>query len=292
MTEHFMWISGLLLGTLRGATPLVFASLGGLFSERSGVVQIALEGLMLMGALGAAIVAYYSQNPYLGFLAGGLCGVVFSLVFSFFALFLKADQIIVGTAINILAVGLAPFVTKIIFDVTGSTPSLSMDSRFVYEPIIFAVIAVLVSAFIFYKTKWGIQLVFAGEAPHALQASGVSVSQFRWKALSVTGLLAGFGGACLSLFLASAYSPNMTSGRGFMALAALIFGKWRPLPTMAACVFFALIDSLQMRLQGGNSGIPIQFIQILPYVVTIIALSGFFGKSRAPKGLGQHVERI
>jgi simple sugar transport system permease protein len=141
--------------------------------------------------------------------------------------------------------------------------------------------------FVYQKTRAGLLLRFAGENPEALNASGASVKKVRWWAVFACGQLAGWGGGSLSLFLASSYSPNMTAGRGFMALAALIFGGWKPLPTAGACLLFALTDAVQIRLQGQDSFLPVQLIQILPYVVTIIALAGFFGQSRAPKALGQ-----
>ncbi len=280
-----------LTSVLRGATPLVFASMGGLLSERSGVIQIALEGIMLMGALFAAIGALYFGSAWVGFLMGGVAGLMMALIFGIFALYLRTDQIIVGTGINLLAVGVAPFMTKILYNSTGATPNLPIEVRFSFEPIVVAVIAALVIWYVFSKTKAGLLLRFAGEEPQALAAAGYSVEKVRWSFLLAAGFVTGLGGGSLSLFLASSYSPNMTAGRGFMALAALIFGKWKPLPVLAACLFFALIDAVQIRLQGADTGIPVQWVQALPYLVTIIALAGFFGHSRAPKALGQHLAR-
>lgn len=282
--------AGFLISILRGATPLIFASIGGLLSERAGIIQIALEGMMLIGALFAAIGALSSGSPWVGFICGGLAGMLAALVFGIFALFLRTDQIIVGTGLNLLAVGIAPFVTKILYNSTGSTPGLAIENRFSFEPIPMAFLVVLVAWYIFAKTKAGLLLRFSGEEPIAVAAAGYSIDKVRWSFLLGAGFLTGLGGASLSLFLASSYSPNMTAGRGFMALAALIFGKWRPLPTLAACLFFALIDAIQIRLQGANTGIPVQWVQILPYLVTIVALAGFFGSSRAPKALGQHLK--
>lgn len=282
-------LSALFFGMLRGATPLVFAALGGLFSERAGVVQIALEGMMLLGALAAAVVALETGNPWLGWIAAGFAGGLGAILFSFFTLKLKSDQIITGTALNILALGIAPFVTKAFYNSSGSTPSLDIASRFSFEPILLAAVATAAATYLFYYTRAGLWLQFAGEEPSALLASGVSVQKTRWGFVGLTGILAGFGGASLSLFLASNYSPNMTAGRGFMALAALIFGRWKPIPTVGACLLFAFVDALQIQLQGKDIGLPIQFIQVLPYLVTIVVLAGFFGRSRAPKALGKHV---
>ncbi len=278
-----------LMSVLRGATPLIFASMGGLLSERSGLIQIALEGLMLMGALFAAIGALYFGSPWAGLLCGAMAGLLAASLFGFFALVLRLDQIIVGTGLNLLAVGIAPFVTKILYNSTGSTPSLPQEIHFGFAPIVISLLVVALVTYLFSQTKAGLLLRFSGEAPEAVEAAGYSLNKVRWSFLMSAGFVTGMGGASLSLFLASSYSPNMTAGRGFMALATLIFGKWRPLPTLSACLFFALVDSLQIQLQGLNTGLPIQLIQALPYVVTIIALAGFFGHSQAPKALGQHL---
>jgi ABC-type uncharacterized transport system permease subunit len=278
-----------LMSVLRGATPLIFASMGGLLSERSGIIQIALEGLMLMGALFAAIGALHFNSPWIGFLCGAGAGLIASALFGFFALVLRMDQIIVGTGLNLLAVGIAPFVTKILYNSTGSTPSLPMEDHFTSAPVLIAFLVVALMTYLFSYTKAGLLLRFSGEVPEAVETAGYSLNKVRWSFLLAGGFITGMGGASLSLFLASAYSPNMTAGRGFMALAALIFGKWRPVPALLACLFFALVDSLQVQLQGLNTGLPIQLIQALPYIVTIIALAGFFGQSQAPKALGQHL---
>jgi general nucleoside transport system permease protein len=280
-----------LTSVLRGATPLVFASMGGLLSERSGIIQIALEGIMLMGALFAAIGALYFDSAWMGFFLGGLAGASTALIFGFFALFLRTDQIIVGTGINLLAVGVAPFMTKILYNSTGSTPNLPIEVRFSFEPVVVAGIVAVLIWYLFSKTKAGLLMRFAGEEPLALAAAGYSVDKVRWLFLLAAGFVTGLGGGSLSLFLASSYSPNMTAGRGFMALAALIFGKWKPLPALGACLFFALIEAIQIRLQGVDTGVPVQWVQALPYLVTIIALAGFFGHSRAPKALGQHLSQ-
>lgn len=278
---------GLIASLLRGATPLVFASLGGLLSERSGVVQIALEGIMLIGALAGAIAGLHFESAWIGFFSGAGAGVLAALLFSVFAIWLRTDQIIIGTGLNLLAVGLAPFTTKIIFNSTGATPQLAIEHRFSYEPIMIAAVASLVVAYVYYFTKAGILLRFAGEKPIAVSAAGYPLKKVRLLSLIGTGILAGMGGATLSLFLASSYAPNMTAGRGFIALAALIFGKWKPIPTILACFFFASIDTLQIVLQNSNIAIPGQLIQAIPYIITIIAIAGFFGESKAPKYLGQ-----
>ncbi len=291
MAQESLNLFSLLMSSLRVAVPLLFAAYGGLISERSGVIQIALEGFLLIGALTAAILAHYTGSPWLGVLAGACAGIFLAGVMGFFVLALKVDQIIAGTAINLLAFGTAPFVTKVLFDSTGSSPALPIESRFTVAPMFLAAALSVLMSYWFYQTRSGLVVQFAGEAPQALEVAGTSVLKTRWKSLLACGALAGIGGATLSTYLSSAYSPNMTGGRGFIALAALIFGRWKPLPTLLACFFFGFTDALQIRLQGVNSLIPVQFVQILPYLFTVIALAGFFGQSRAPKALGQTLNR-
>lgn len=286
-------MSDLLLATLRLACPLVFAALGGLLSERSGVINIALESFMLMGAFAAATAAHFSGSPWIGWAAGFAAGAFFASLYCLSVIEAKSDQIVAGTAFNLFAVGFIPFLSKIIFNSTGSTPSLPMEAHLTFEPMIFAGLVVIAVISILKGTRGGLWLQFAGEHPAALLASGVSVRQLRWVAVVIGGGLAGWGGATLSLALASSYSPLMTAGRGFIALAALISGKWRPLPTLVACLVFALADALQIRWQGvefWGTKIPVQFIQILPYVLTLIVLAGFIGTSRAPKALGKDLD--
>jgi len=293
MSENLLVIFSLLLAGLRMATPMIFASMGGLMSERSGVVNIALEGFMLTGAFVAAVVAYYTKSAWAGWCFAIIAGCLMGALYAFFVIELKADQIVTGTAINILTVGVMPFLTKILFNSTGSTPGIDIDHRFSFEPIVMAFFLVAGLTYWFYQTHSGLWLQFAGEHPEALSSAGISVRKVRWLSVITSGAFAAMGGASLSTFLASSYSPLMTGGRGFMALAALIFGRWKPLPTLAACLFFGITDALQIRLQGVSINgivVPVQFIQILPYVVTIIALAGFFGKSEAPKSLGKVLE--
>jgi ABC-type uncharacterized transport system permease subunit len=276
--------------TSRLAVPLVFAAIGGMFSERSGIVNIALEGKMVVGAFVAAVIAFYSGSPWAGFFAGGLAGALIGVIYALSVIEFRANQIVSGTGINLLALGIAPFVCKILFDVTGSTPTLDIAQRFSYEPLLVAVIAVAGITYWFYHTVGGLRLQIAGEHPAALATAGGNVTLTRWLAVIMAGFMAGLGGACLSIFLSSSYSRNMTAGRGFIALAALILGKWRPVQTALACLLFGFTDAIQIRLQGvevaGIGKVPVQFIQILPYVATLILLTGVIGKSRAPKALG------
>ncbi len=290
MVESFF---ALLISTLRVSTPLWFASLGGFMSERSGVVNIALEGFMLIGAFGAATAAHFTGSPWIGFFAGGACGSLLALIYALFVLKFHSDQIVAGTAINILAVGLTPFFGKIFFDVTGSTPALALADRFQYEPLVVAILLFGVVHLWFTRTASGLWLNFAGENPEALKAAGVSPKKVRWAGVLTAGFFAGLGGSSLSLYLASSFSREMTAGRGFIALAALILGKWRPIPTFFACLFFGFTEALQIRLQGlqiGGFQVPMQLIQVLPYLCTILILAGFIGTSKMPSALGSRDE--
>ena len=280
----------LLASTLRVSTPLIFAALGGMFSERSGVINIALEGLMLIGAFGAAVGAYVTHSPWLGSAAGMSAGLLLAALYGLFVIRWRANQIVAGTAINMLALGLTPFLCKILYDVTGQTPAIPLADRFQAAPLYLSWIMVALCWLWLKYTRGGLWVSFAGEHPEALDAAGIRVNRVRWAAVLASGALAGMGGASLSVFLASSFSRNMTAGRGFIALAALIFGKWKPLPTALACLLFGFAEAVQIRLQGvslwGGKPIPVQFIQILPYLVTILVLAGFVGRSRPPKALG------
>jgi len=280
----------IITSTFRVSTPLVFAALGGMMSERAGVINIALEGMMLLGAFGGSVVALTLHSPLYGALGAIVFSVVLATVYGFFAIELRANQIVAGTAINMLAAGLTPFLSKILYESSTSTPSLPLELRFQSSPVWVAWGLVFLSWFWMKYTPSGLWVRFAGENPEALDSAGVRVKQVRWAAVLLSGLLAGLGGGSLSIFLSSSFSRNMTAGRGFMALAALIFGKWKPIPTAAACLLFGFFDTLQIRLQGvvlwGDRPVPVQFIQILPYIVTIFVLAGGVGQSKAPKALG------
>jgi simple sugar transport system permease protein len=280
----------LLASTFRLSTPLIFAALGGLVSERSGVINIALEGMMLIGAFGAAVGTLASHSPWLGAAAGIMAGVLFAALYGFFVVGLRGNQIVAGMAINMLALGITPFLCKVLYDVTGSTPAIPLGQRFQSGPDYLSWVLVAICWFGMKHTRAGLWLGFAGEHPEALAAAGVGVNRVRWLGVLASGALAGMGGVSLSIFLASSFSRNMTAGRGFMALAAVIFGKWKPLPTAMACLLFGFADAVQIRLQGvrlwGRGPVPVQFIQILPYLITILVLAGFVGRSRAPKALG------
>lgn len=284
-------MTGIILAVLRVSTPLLFAALGGLLSERSGVVNIALEGFMLVGAFTAAVVTLATGSPYMGLLGAGFAGALAASLYALTVLRWKANQVVAGTAINLLVIGAIPLILKVLYGSTGATPSLSMDLRFQYFPLFFVWVVVLAVYLGLRFTPAGLWLSFAGEHPQALAAAGIRVQRVRFAAVALSGVLAAWGGASLSLFLASGYSRNMVAGRGFMALAALIFGKWRPIPAALACLFFALAEVAQIYMQSGEWmagwNIPAQLVQVFPYILTVLILAGFVGGARAPKALGR-----
>jgi simple sugar transport system permease protein len=250
---------------------------------------------MLIGAWAAAVGTLVTHSPWLGSGIGMLAGIVLAAIYGFFVIQLRANQIVAGMAINMFAFGLTPFLCKIFYDVTGSTPAIPIAERFQAAPAYFVWFFVALAFVVMKFTPFGLWISFAGEHPDALDTAGVRVNRVRWSAVLISGALAGLGGVTLSVFLSSSFSRSMTAGRGFMALAALIFGKWRPVRAALACLLFGFVEAVQIRLQGvvlwGTQPIPIQFIQILPYVVTILVLAGFVGRSRAPKALGTPFQR-
>jgi simple sugar transport system permease protein len=314
-----LWLSLLALAasTIRLVTPLILAALAGLFAERSGVVDIALEGKMLAAAFAAASVAAVADSAWLGLGAGIVVAVLLSLVHAVASIRYNGNQVVSGMALNILAAGLAPTLGNAWFRQGGQTPLLSGDGRFgaivlpgaetigaipvigpLYREVISghniivyaAAAAVPLVCWVVYKTRYGLRLRAAGENPHALDTAGVSVAGVRYRALMLTGVLCGIAGAYLSIAHNAGFVRDMTAGKGYLALAALIFGKWRPLPTLIACLLFAFADALQIRLQGVPlpivGQVPVQAIQALPYVLTVLLLAGFVGRAVAPKASG------
>jgi general nucleoside transport system permease protein len=275
----------LLFSAIRLATPMLLAALGGLYSERSGVINIGLEGLMLAGAFTAATVTHYSQNPWVGMLAAILAGVGVAWIHAVACIRYRADQVVSGTAINILFLGVPALLSGALFESTGATPQIPKDQLLPLAPIVLAFALVPVTWWVLSRTPFGLRLRAVGENPEAADTAGVSVAGIRYAGVLISGALAAIGGAYLSTGQSSLFARNMTAGRGFIALAALIFGKWRPVQTMLACLLFGVADALSIQMQG-VSRIPVQFIQIIPYVLTIVVLAGFIGHSRAPKALG------
>ncbi|MDQ3818616.1 MAG: ABC transporter permease [Acidobacteriota bacterium] len=275
----------LILSTIHLATPLVLAAIGGLYSERSGVINIALEGLMLAGAFTAAAVTHYAGNPWVGLLAAIVAGILLAGIHAVACISFKADQVVTGTAINILMIGVPAVLSGAFFLSSGSTPQIPKENLIPWTPVILALLLVIATYYILYYTPFGLRLRAVGENPEAADAAGINVKRIRYTGVLISGALAAIGGAYLSIGQSSLFTRNMTSGRGFIALAALIFGKWRPVQTMLACLLFGFADALATQMQGVVD-IPVQFIQMIPYVLTMVVLAGFIGLSRAPRALG------
>ncbi len=304
--------------TLRVSAPLILAALAGLFSERSGIVNIALEGKMLSAAFAAAATASITGSVWLGLLAGIAVSVMLSLVHGFATITHRGDQIVSGVAINMLAVGLTVTLGRFWFGLGGQTPALTDDSRFTAITLPFAdaladvpVIGMIYSElfsghnflvylslfavpavyWIVYKTRFGLRLRAAGENPHAVDTAGISVAWIRYRALIIAGVLAGMAGAYLSTAHSAGFVPNMSAGKGFIALAALIFGKWKPVPVLFGCLLFGFLDAIAIRLQGVElplvGEIPVQAIEVLPYILTVLLLAGFIGRAVGPKAIGK-----
>lgn len=304
MLENIINLS-LLASMIRLSTPLILASLGGLYSERSGVINIALEGIMLSGAFTAAAVTVFTQNPWIGMLAAMIAGLLVAGIHAVASIQFKANQVVVGTAINIMFIGVPALVSGALFESTGSTPQLPREQTLPdwnipvidripilsqllsgHKPIVYiALLAVPVSYYVLFRTRFGLRLRAVGENPEAADTAGVSVERMRYAGVLLSGVLAGLGGAYLSIGQNSLFTRNMTAGRGFIALAALIFGKWHPVGAFLACLLFGLADAVAIRMQGVVN-IPVQFIQIIPYVLTLVVLAGFIGRATPPRAIG------
>jgi general nucleoside transport system permease protein len=294
MSDTFDLILIFLASTIRLATPLLLAALGGLFSERAGVINIALEGLMLAGAFTAAAMTHYTGSPFVGLMSAVAAGVLVASIHAVASIRFKADQVVSGTAVNILMIGIPAMLSGAFFLSSGSTPQIPRENLIPLAPILIGFALVAASWYVLYRTPFGLRLRAVGENPEAADAAGVSVTRVRYAGVLISGALAAIGGAYLSVGQSSLFTRNMTSGRGFIALAALIFGKWRPVPTMLACLLFGFTEAVAIQLQGvrfGDEEIPNQFIQIIPYVLTIVVLAGFIGQSRAPRALGVPYEK-
>lgn len=290
----------LIAATLRMAAPLIFTGLGGVFSERSGVVNIGLEGMMVIGAFFAVLGSYLTGNPVVGILFAMVAGGVLAAIHAFLSIHLRADQVISGTAINLFATALASFLIAPIFKTGGQTdvvkglgynlpgflkdvPILNALNWFV----ILAFILVFVSNYVLFKTPLGLRIRAVGEHPSAADTLGINVYKTRYLCVIISGMLAGLGGASLSIGITPLYREGMVAGRGFIALAAMIFGNWKPFGTMWACMLFAFGTAFQMAAQGFNISLPNEFYQSIPYILTMLALAGFVGKTTAPKASGK-----
>jgi general nucleoside transport system permease protein len=295
-----LFVIDLLASSIRLATPLIFCALAGLLSERAGVIDIGLEGKMLFAAFMAAAVGVATKSLALAMLAAMLTAMAWSALHGFACVTYHGNQVITGLAINIIAAGLTVVLGLAWFKQGGQTPQIADSVRLknMFDvPLLgqnalvyIALISVAVVWWLLFRTRFGLRLRAVGENPAMVDAAGVSVAGTRYAALMGNGILCGLAGCYLVLAQNAAFAPQMTAGRGFMALAAMIFGKWHPVGALWACLLFGFLDALAIRLQGtqlpGVGEIPVQFIQALPYLLTVVLLAGFIGKATAPKALG------
>jgi len=281
----------LLKAVLRMTTPLVFAAMGGLLSERSGIMNIALEGLMLSGAFAAVVGTYYLESPWLGLLVALVVGALSALVHGFWSIALRSDQIVTGTAVNLLAAGVTVFLIQRIWGQSGRTPAVDELPNLtaginVLVPVAFIAVPVV---FLFLNiTKPGLRVMACGEQPQAAESVGINVAAMRYGMVMMSGVFAAAAGAFLTIGSLGLFTRDMTAGRGFIALAAVIFGNWMPFGTLAACLLFAGAQAFQIQGQTKGIGISADLLLALPYLLTIIAIAGVFRHSRPPAGLGQH----
>lgn len=277
-----------LLQLLRIAVPYTLAALGGTLSERSGVINIALEGKLLLGAFAGAVGAIESGSALVGALAGLGGGVLVAALYALVVVRWSADQIVAGVAVNLLALGLTRYLLKLFYGSTAnSPPAPGFGGALVSNPLFWAAVLLVGGIHLLLaRTRYGLRARAAGEHPAALASLGVSVARVRWTAVLGAGALAGLGGAFLALDN-QGFVAAMSGGRGYIALAAVIMGKWRPGLAAAACLLFAAAEALQVNLQALDVGVPRELVQILPYLLTMVALAGFIGRSRAPAALGE-----
>ncbi|HEX6119923.1 MAG TPA: ABC transporter permease [Dongiaceae bacterium] len=317
MEDLWLQAVSILSATLRMATPLVFAAMAGVFSERSGTIDIGLEGKMLAAAFAAACVAVVTGSAWIALLGAIAIGVLMALLHGVACITYRGNQVVSGVAINIMAAGLTVVLGNAWFGRGGQTPDLAPDARFMplrfpgaadassipivgplYGSVISghsllvyaAFLAVPFAWWVLYRTRFGLRLRAVGEDPKVVDTAGISVTWLRYRAVIIAGTLCGFAGTYLAIAQNAAFSPNMTAGRGFIALAAMVFGKWRPWPAMFACLLFGLLDAIAIRLQGvrfpGVGEVPVEMIQASPYILTVVLLAGFVGRAMAPHALG------
>lgn len=301
-------LSVILSSTLRSATPLLLAALGGVFTERSGVINIALEGIMLMGAFFAALFSWLTGSPWVGVLAAVLVGLITAYLHALVSIEFKANQVVSGVALNILASGVTTFLLVAIWHSAGHSPNVERVPDLVLPflkpiPLLgdvlgsltpftwLALLLVPCSHWLLFHTPFGLRLRAVGEHPKAADTAGVRVLQLRYAGVLISGLLAGLSGASLSVGLLSSFQQNMSAGRGFIALAAMIFGNWSPVGSLWACLLFGLAEAAQNFLQALGVAVPAQFLLIAPYVLTTLALAGVVGRSTAPAADGVPYEK-
>ncbi|WP_425051369.1 ABC transporter permease [Psychromarinibacter sp. S121] len=303
--------------TLRAATPLLFVCLAGLFSERSGIIDIGLEGKLLISAFFSASIAAMTNSVWLGLLAGIGASLGLSLIHGVASITFRGNQLISGVALNFLASGLTVVIGENWFGLGGRTPQLEGPGRFqpidlpgayalqdvpvigpIYSGLISghtilvygAFVTVALTWWVLYRTRFGLHLRAVGENPESVDTAGISVTRLRYAAIVIAGVLCGIGGAYLATGLAAGFVKEMSAGRGYIALAALIFAKWRPWYALGACLLFGFLDAIGNRFQNIELlgiNIPTQFMQALPYILTVVILAGFVGKAIPPRAGGQ-----
>jgi ABC-type uncharacterized transport system permease subunit len=279
------------LQVLRIAMPYLLAALGATYSERSGVINLALEGLMIFGAFGAVIGQYFTGSAWLGLMLAILLGLSVASLHGFVTITIKANQIVSGVALNILAVGVTKFFLRPLFGSSSNSERIAgidVPSILLNPIFLLAVVLVPLSHFIFYYTPFGLRLRAVGESAQTADSLGINVSAMRYSGVMISGVLAALAGAFLA-FEQHSFTDGMTAGRGYIALAAMIIGRWTPLGAAAASLFFAFTEAVQLNLQSET--LPTQVVQALPYLITLAVLVGFIGKSTPPSEIGKPYQK-
>ncbi len=296
-----------LAAAIRITTPIALAAMGGAFSERSGIINIGLEGMILCGAFAAVLGSFYTGSPWLGVFLSLLLGGFIGALFACFTIKFKADHVVTGVGLNILALGATTYLMQVLWGCKGSSPNVKGLSEVsipiikdipvigkllgTHSPLVYIMFLLVFAGWLLlFKTPLGLRIRITGEHPEAADTLGINIKGIQYFSVILSGCLAGLGGAYLSLGQLNWFSMNMSAGRGYMALAANIFGHWNPLGCLAASFLFSYTDALQMRLQSLNIGIAHELIQMLPYILTIIVLAGAVVRSRPPAALGEHYE--
>ena len=284
---NWVMLSLILGNTFSNAAPVLMTGLGGMMSEKSGVINIGLEGMMTIGALVGAIIGYYLGNSWLAFLAGGLAGAFFGLIHAFISVSLGGDQTISGIAINTLGPGLALFLSRMFFEGATQTPSIPLENKIPrlfrgssnqvlvnllgqYATVYIALIMVFILYLFLYKTKWGLRVIAVGEHPKAAETLNISVTKTRYWSVIFSGFMAGLGGASMALAVVSSFSQSLIAGQGYIALVTVIFGNWKPQGILLGSLFFGLAQSIATYLGGTTVNIPIEFISMIPYIATLL----------------------
>jgi simple sugar transport system permease protein len=299
MDALFSWL--FLAQVLRISVPYVLAGLGGVLSERAGVVALALEGEMLLGAFASVVATETSGSPLLGLAAGLAAGALVASLVGVVSIRLRGDQIVAGVAVNLLAVGVTRYFLKLLYGSSSNSPRIEAFTapawadgpllQLLTSPLFLGTaLLCVVLHLVLYRTPWGLRMRAVGEHPEAAETLGVSAPRLRWSAVLFAGALAGLGGVWLA-FDQHQFVDSMSGLRGYIALAAVVFGKWRPAWTTLACLLFGFAEALQIALQGAEIQLPTQLVQTLPYVLTMVTLAGVIGRAAPPGALGKPYER-